>query len=156
MKIQALETLLLKLAGDNPSWPNLTKTNLTCYMEVLEDIPDDIFDKAAKDVRRTKFFSWPGAAEIYQACKRYMAPDAPVISEGERLWIKTLLNIRDQKAPAHDEWYKVQGILDYIGCCYDILTANDFELNKMEKTFIKLYNAGVIKQRDKNGQITTE
>lgn len=155
MKIDLLSDLLMALVRDNPSWKPLSKQNLESYYEVLEPIPDDVFQKAAMQIRRTKFYGWPGAGEIYQICKGFMEPDAPKMTGGETLWGKTVDMIRNRKHP-HDDWPTAQALLDYMGVgVQDIQEADPFRLDKIQRQFVKLIDSGMVKRRNADGEIIT-
>jgi hypothetical protein len=153
MKIDLLSDLLIALVKDNPSWKELTKNNLNSYYEVLEPIPNDVFQKAAMQIRRTKFYGWPGAGEIYQICKTFMEPDEPKMTKGEILWGKTVDMIRNRKHP-HDDWPTAQALLDFMGVgIQDILEADSYRLDKIQRQFVKWIDSGLVKRRNSNGEI---
>jgi hypothetical protein len=147
MKIEALKSLLVALGKDNPVWKPLNKANLDSYFEVLEPISDELFQSAVMVIRRTKFYGWPGAGEIYELCMGQKAKQQTVVSDGERIWYKTLAAISSNPTRIHDEWKVAQRAIDMTcGCIGDIRTADEQKLGFMKREFIKLVDSGMIQR----------
>jgi hypothetical protein len=142
MKIELLSDLLISLVRDNPSWEPLSKQNLESYYQVLEPIPDDVFDKAALHIRRQRYYRWPGAGEIYQICQTFME------SEGQRLFTKTINFVRENpdNASRHDEWQKVHPIFKkLLGSSWEgaLLNLNERTLEQVKDQFVILFDGGL-------------
>ena len=139
MKIETLREFLMKLSYDNPMWKPLETANLNAYYEVLKSVPEEVFQMAAMQIRRTKYYGWTGAADIYLVCESFMD------QENNRLFTKTLNFLRENpdNSLKHDEWNKVHPVFKRIigvGWEIDLLNMNDKMIELTKQRFCQVYN----------------
>lgn len=132
MKLEKLTKLFEDLLLENPGFKPLKTKNVTSYFDLLKDVPDDAFDKAAILVRQSATrFGWPGAGEIYQACRRFWQ------TEPERLWKKTVDWMKTTDSGTHDEWNKINAAIKAIGGEAQLIEAEGRDLEALRIAFLR-------------------
>ena len=133
MKIEKLADLFNTLWLENPGWKILDQRHLDAYYNLLKDVPDEAFEKASLSVRRSATrFGWPGAGEIYQACRRFWQ------TEPERLWEKTVHWMKNTDSGTHDEWDKILPAIKAIGGEAQLIEAEGRDLEALRQAFLKV------------------
>jgi len=138
MRIEQLQELFNQLWIENPGLKELDERHLHGYFDLLKDVPDDAFDKAAPIVRQSATrYGWPGAGEIYQVCRRFWQ------SEPERLWDKTVNWMKTtDKGIIHDEWPKISAAVKAIGGESQLIDAEGRDLAELKKLFLSVMERG--------------
>jgi hypothetical protein len=134
MNLDSLKKLLDDVIMVNVHFKPLEDRNFLAYYEILREIPEGVFQLAARDILRMDHYVYPSAGKIYEAARRYWP------AEPERLFEKTLHWLRTEQPGTHDEWPKIRGALKYIGRESALMEADVRELELLKKKWVEWFN----------------